>query len=145
MDDLLKEMGKRIHDRRKQLHMTQERLAELAGITPQTVSTAELGQKAMRPDTIIKISTALEVSTDYLLLGKVTGDDQLLLSPKVSELTPIQYRHLETLIESFVAAVKEKETQENFQLLRNADNVFIIKARAGFSSVFLSDGAACFS
>ena len=29
MDDLLKEMGKRIHDRRKQLHMTQERLAEL--------------------------------------------------------------------------------------------------------------------
>ena len=111
MDDLLKEMGKRIHDRRKQLHMTQERLAELAGITPQTVS--ELGQKAMRPDTIIKISTALEVSTDYLLLGKVTGDDQLLLSPKVSELTPIQYRHLETIIESFVAAVKEKETQEN--------------------------------
>lgn len=113
MDDLLKEMGKRIHDRRKQLHMTQERLAELAGITPQTVSTTELGQKAMRPDTIIKISTALEVSTDYLLLGKVTGDDQLLLSPKVSELTPIQYRHLETIIESFVAAVKEKETQEN--------------------------------
>ena len=113
MDDLLKEMGKRIHDRRKQLHMTQERLAELAGITPQTVSTAELGQKAMRPDTIIKISTALEVSTDYLLLGKVTGDDQLLISPKVSELTPIQYRHLETIIESFVAAVKEKETQEN--------------------------------
>ena len=45
MDDLLKEMGKRIHDRRKQLHMTQERLAELAGITPQTVSTAELGAK----------------------------------------------------------------------------------------------------
>ena len=42
MDDLLKEMGKRIHDRRKQLHMTQERLAELAGITPQTVSTCLL-------------------------------------------------------------------------------------------------------
>ncbi|MFR6230068.1 MAG: helix-turn-helix domain-containing protein [Enterocloster sp.] len=112
MDDLLKEMGKRIHDRRKQLHMTQERLAELAGITPQTVSTAELGQKARGPIQL-SISTALEVSTDYLLLGKVTGDDQLLLSPKVSELTPIQYRHLETIIESFVAAVKEKETQEN--------------------------------
>ena len=46
MDDLLKAMGKRIHDRRKQLHMTQEKLSELANITPQTVSTAELGQKA---------------------------------------------------------------------------------------------------
>ena len=59
MDDLLKEMGKRIHDRRKQLHMTQERLAELAGITPQTVSTAQLGKKAMSPQKIIKIQTAL--------------------------------------------------------------------------------------
>lgn len=113
MDDLLKEMGKRIHDRRRQLHMTQERLAEMANITPQTVSTAELGQKAMRPDTIIKISAALKISTDYLLLGKVTGDDQTLLSTKVSELTPNQYRHLEDIVSSFVAAVKEKETQEN--------------------------------
>ena len=113
MNDLLKEMGKRIHDRRKQLHMTQENLAELANITPQTVSTAELGQKAMRPDTIIKISAALKISTDYLLLGKVTAEDKLLLSPKVSELTPSQYRHLEDIIGSFVDAVKEKETQEN--------------------------------
>ena len=112
MDDLLKEMGKRIHDRRKQLHMTQENLEELANITPQTVSTAELGQKAMRPDTIIKISAALGISTDYLLLGKVTEEDKSLLSPKVSELTPNQYRHLEDIIGSFVAAVKEKETQE---------------------------------
>lgn len=113
MSDLLNEMGKRIHDRRKQLQMTQEKLAELANITPQTVSTAELGQKAMRPDTIIKISAALNVSTDYLLLGKVTGNDQSVLSTKVSELTPSQYRHLENIIGSFVAAVKEKETQEN--------------------------------
>ena len=121
MDDLLKEMGKRIHDRRKQLHMTQENLAELANITPQTVSTAELGQKAMRPDTIIKISAALGISTDYLLLGKVTEEDKSLLSPKVSELTPNQYRHLEDIIGSFVAAVKEKETQES--------RMFVIRMR----------------
>ena len=45
MDNLLKDMGKRIFDRRKQLNMTQETLAELAHVTPQTISTAELGQK----------------------------------------------------------------------------------------------------
>lgn len=113
MDNLLKEIGKRIHSRRKQLYMTQEKLAELANITPQTVSTAELGQKAMRPDTIIKISSALKVSTDYLLLGKITEGDQSVLSTKVSELTPDQYRYLEDIIGSFVAAVKEKETEES--------------------------------
>ena len=54
MENLLKDMGKRIFDRRKQLNMTQETLAELAHVTPQTSSTAELGQKAMRPETILK-------------------------------------------------------------------------------------------
>ena len=92
--------------------MTQEKLSELANITPQTVSTAELGQKAMRPETIIRVCTALNISTDYLLLGKITEGEQSLLSPRVSELTPNQYRHLEDIIGSFIAAVKEKETQE---------------------------------
>ena len=41
MENLLKDMGKRIFDRRKQLNMTQETLAELAHVTPQTISTAE--------------------------------------------------------------------------------------------------------
>ena len=42
MDDLLQQIGSRILSRRKQLRMTQEELAEKAGITPQTVSSAEL-------------------------------------------------------------------------------------------------------
>ncbi len=45
MDDLLQQIGSRILSRRKQLRMTQEELAEKAGITPQTVSSAELGKK----------------------------------------------------------------------------------------------------
>ena len=60
MENLLKDMGKRIFDRRKQLNMTQETLAELAHVTPQTISTAELGQKAMRPETILKVCDALQ-------------------------------------------------------------------------------------
>ena len=63
MDNLLKDMGKRIFDRRKQLNMTQETLAELAHVTPQTISTAELGQKAMRPETILKVCDALAPNT----------------------------------------------------------------------------------
>ena len=56
MEELLKQIGTRIRTRRKQLRLSQEQLAEMAGITPQTVSTAELGQKAMRPGTTIRIS-----------------------------------------------------------------------------------------
>ena len=111
MNKLLKEMGKRIYDRRKQLHMTQDALAELANVTPQTISTAELGQKAMRPETIIGICGAPDISTDYLLRGIITTADNESLAQKVSDLTPEQYRHLEDIINSFISALKENETE----------------------------------
>ena len=97
MENLLKDMGKRIFDRRKQLNMTQETLAELAHVTPQTISTAELGQKAMRPETILKVCDALHISTDSSLLMK-----------KISTLTPKQYRHFEDILDSFIAAIQEE-------------------------------------
>lgn len=75
MDDLLTQMGKRIYSRRKQLRLNQEQLAERANLTPQTISSAELGQKALRPENIIKICSALDISTDYLLLGKINAVD----------------------------------------------------------------------
>ena len=89
MENLLKDMGKRIFDRRKQLNMTQETLAELAHVTPQTISTAELGQKAMRPETILKVCDALHISTEYLLRGVITETDSSLLMEKISTLISI--------------------------------------------------------
>ena len=66
MNELLKDMGQRILDRRKQLNMTQETLANLTHLTSQTISYAETGQKAMRPETMLKICDALGISADYL-------------------------------------------------------------------------------
>lgn len=105
MGDLLFDMGKRILQRRKQLRMTQEELADKAGVTPQTISAAELGKKALRPANILGISDALEVSTEYLLRGIVTPEDNAILTQKVSVLSPMQYRHLEDIVDSYVAAV----------------------------------------
>ena len=109
MNDLLKDIGKRMYDRRKQKNMTQEALAEKAKVTPQTISTAELGHKGMRPETIICVCDALEISTDYLLRGIITPSDYNTLNQKYSDLTPGQYRHLEDIINSYIAAVKESE------------------------------------
>ena len=113
MEILLEQMGKRILYRRKQLRLTQEELAERAGVTSQMISSGELGKKAMRPENIIKICSVLEISTDYLLLGKITGTDTDMLSVKVAELTPEQYRHLEDIVNSFIAAVRPATAQHN--------------------------------
>ena len=108
MDEFLREMGGRIYARRKQMHLTQEELADKAGMMPQTISTAELGKKRLRPENIVKVATALEVSTDYLLRGQVTSTDRNSLLEKIEKLSPQQYHHLENIINSFLAAIEEE-------------------------------------
>jgi len=108
MDNALKGMGQRLTERRKQLRLTQEEVAERTDLTTQTISTAETGRKALRAGNIIKICSALDISPDYLLLGNVTDVDVSILSEKVSRLTPSQYRHLEEIIDNFISAVAEK-------------------------------------
>lgn len=116
MDELLHQMGERIISRRKQLRLTQEELAEAAGVTPQTISTAELGKKALRPANIIKICSALDISPDYLLLGRISNEDTSILNQKVSRLSPEQYRHLEDIVDSFIAvAVPDKNEACSFR------------------------------
>lgn len=90
---------------------TQEELAEKAGITSQTVSSAELGKKALRPENIIRLCSALDISTDYLLLGEINENDHSILLSRISDLPPIQYRHLEDIINSFILALEEREAQ----------------------------------
>lgn len=106
MDEFLSEMGKRISTRRKELRLTQEELAEITGLTSQTISTAETGTKALRPWNIIKLCNALKVSADYLLVGETSDMDFGIMSQKLSKLPPEQYRHLENIINSFLAAVE---------------------------------------
>lgn len=111
MDDLLNQMGKRLVARRKQLRLTQEEIAERTDLTTQTISTAETGKKALRPENIIKLCAALDISTDYLLLDKIASEDHNILSQKVSQLTPLQYQKLEDIIDAYIAAVKEQGTK----------------------------------
>jgi transcriptional regulator with XRE-family HTH domain len=98
----LQEIGKRITARRKQLGLTQEALAEKADLTTQFVSYAESGKRAMRPENLLKLSAALGVSADYLLTGQIVDKDLLLLSNKLSTLTPEQLRLIEKLLDDCI-------------------------------------------
>ena len=95
----LKEIGQRIMERRKKLGLTQEALAEKGDVTAQFVSYAEAGKRAMRPENLMKIAAALEVSADYLLTGDVIDKDLLILADKMRKLTPSQIRIIEAIID----------------------------------------------
>lgn len=104
---ILQEIGKRILDRRKQLGLSQEALAEKAEVTTQFVSYAESGKRAMRPENLLKISEALGVNADYLLTGDMIDKDSLLLSEKLRMLTPKQLRLIEGLLDTYIAFCNE--------------------------------------
>lgn len=95
----LLEIGKRITERRKKLGMTQEMLAEKGDLTPQFVSYAESGKRAMRPENVIKLANALEVSADYLLTGDIVDKDLLILSDKMRKLSPEMLHIVENIID----------------------------------------------
>ena len=98
----LLEIGKRITERRKKLGMTQEMLAEKGDLTPQFVSYAESGKRAMRPENVIKLANTLEVSADYLLTGDIVDKDLLILSDKMRKLSPEMLRIVESIIDECV-------------------------------------------
>ena len=96
------EMGRRIMQRRKQMNLSQEELSEIADVSPQLMSTAERGAKAIRPENLLKISKALGVSADYLLSGEVIGRDFDNISAKLKNLSPEQIRRIERIIDECI-------------------------------------------
>lgn len=59
-------IGRNIRRLRREKHMTQERLAEAAGLSLKMIQKLEVGQKGFRMETIIKIALTLDVSLDNL-------------------------------------------------------------------------------
>ncbi|MEH7248737.1 XRE family transcriptional regulator [Neobacillus niacini] len=69
MDNLIKE---RIKTRRKELKLTQSDLAKKAGLQPPAISQYESGARSPSFEALRKLSNALDVSTDYLMNGKMS-------------------------------------------------------------------------
>lgn len=105
----LLEIGRRITDRRRKLGWTQEELAEKGDLTPQFVSYAESGKRAMRPENLLKIASALGVSADYILTGEVVDKDLLLISDKLEKLPPDILRAVENIADELCAAFGDEK------------------------------------
>ncbi len=63
-------LGKRMRERRRALLLTQEKLAEQANISPSFAGHLERAEKIPSLATVADICKALDVSIDYLVLGK---------------------------------------------------------------------------
>lgn len=98
-DIFLTNMGMRISQRRKELLLTQEQLAEKMGVSLQTISCIELGKKAIRPENLANLCTHLNVTADYILYGKRDEQQMNDIIEKLSALSPDEYSIVQNLVD----------------------------------------------
>ncbi len=95
----LKKIGVRIVERRKELKLTQEQIAESMNVSIQMISNIERGNKAIKIENLLKLCDILKTSTDYILTGKRTNNDFDNLTSKISLLTESDYKMIEMLVD----------------------------------------------
>lgn len=67
MSQELIDLGNRIRERRQEVRLSQEVLAEQVGISPNTISRIECGQTAMSVETFQKLVRILGIDANWLL------------------------------------------------------------------------------
>jgi transcriptional regulator with XRE-family HTH domain len=67
------------------------------------VSNLERGNKAIRIDNLINLSQILDVSTDYILTGKETQEDNSILTKRIAMLSQKERKMVESLVELCLA------------------------------------------
>lgn len=77
MSNFNKELGLRISKLREQRGLSREKLGELSYISDRFIYDIETGQKGMSAETLYNLSKALNVTSDYLLFGSESGEDDL--------------------------------------------------------------------
>lgn len=105
--EILAGIGKRLASARKRKGYTQERLAELTGLSIKMISAAENGHKAMRPENIVRMSECLGVSTDYLLKGETAAVASQIETSRFGKLSERQKKALFNIVNDFLAAFED--------------------------------------
>jgi len=70
------EIGERIRQARLAVGLSREKLSEIIGISALFLGYIECGQRGMSISTLQKLCKTLNVSADYILLGKVLNEDK---------------------------------------------------------------------
>lgn len=68
------EFGKRLQIARKALGVTQEELADSISVDRNHITRMERGIRVCSIDLLVELAAALEVSTDYLLMGASSAE-----------------------------------------------------------------------
>ena len=95
MTDYKIEMGLRLKEHRKALHLTQEQMAEKLNVSIKHYGGVERGVAGLSIENLIEVSNILGVDLDYLIKGSTSNHD--ILPNRIHEIylsCPMEKRHL---------------------------------------------------
>lgn len=109
------EIGERVRLTRNSRGLTRETLAELLGISTLFLGYIECGQRGMSIETLQKLCKVLNVSADYILLGKTNSHtDEEALIKAINELdsqfVPLALEQINNLKKT-IAIIRHTESQ----------------------------------
>ena len=104
------EIGQRVRKARENAHLSRDQLAEELNISSLFLGYIECGQKGMSLTTLKNLCLLLDISSDYILLGKEYNETsksniQLLLDSVDSKYIPL----LESILRNQIGCIKEIE------------------------------------
>lgn len=92
------QVGRRLRMAREAAGLTQERFAELAGISPQNVSCVERGLAGVSLTVLRRMCEILHVTSDSLLMGAQSDNDVDAIAQRLRQLPPEQFRIVQDVI-----------------------------------------------
>ena len=102
-------MGKRMAEKRKECGLTQEAVAYMAGITHQQYNKAENGKTCLGSESLLRVSTVLKTSADYLLSGEKRSERYRETIELLDKMTDSQVHLANKLIQCVVEHEQDKK------------------------------------
>lgn len=100
-----KAIGQRIKAARKNKLMTQEKLAELIGISLNFYGMIERGEKGLSVKTLAHICDVLGENIDYIVTGKVTTSDNIPMFKNYNSLSPSERKSAEDMFDLWIKSI----------------------------------------
>ena len=102
------QIGERIKHSRENANYTQEKFADMIGVTVQYVSDLERGVVGTSIPTLIKICETLKISSDYIIMGKTETTDISDIVKRLQYLDSLQINTIEKAINLIIDAFEYK-------------------------------------
>ena len=100
-----REIGIRIRQQREFLGYTRDYLSEQLSVSVNFCRDIEIGAKGMSIQTLVKLSSILKLSLDYLLLGETVNCDAEPLILMLNSCRPEKRKYAEDILKSFLLAI----------------------------------------